>query len=67
MVKVYFEIFGTKLVKMLDDKKYETMTKDQIEYYVRGQLKVNKINVEKTPETNNPLDYLNDIFRGFTK
>ncbi len=60
MIKVYFEIFGTRLVKELDEKQYETMTNDQIEYFIRGKLKINK--VVKKEATENPLNIFKDIF-----
>lgn len=63
MIKVYFEIFGTKLVKQLDEKKYESMPDDQIEYFIRGALKVHKI--EKLIPKNEVPNYIKDLFGSF--
>ena len=64
---VYFKIFGKKLIKELPDDEYKYQTREQIEYYLRGQLKIDKIESEpiesKTPDI---PDMLKDIFGGFT-
>lgn len=65
MKKVYFEIFGTKLVAKIDDKAKSLYSDGQIEYYVRGQIKIHKIEeVEEKKEYDLP-DALKDIFGVF--
>ena len=62
MIKVYFEIFGKKLVKELDDE-FKNMTDAQIEYWVRGQIRVDKIERESTTGYEPEIpDVLKDIF-----
>lgn len=62
MIKVYFEIFGKKLVKELDDE-FKNMTDAQIEYWLRGKIKIDKIDRGSAtgyePEIS---DVLKDIF-----
>lgn len=62
MVKVYFEIFGTRLVKEFTEKEYQAMNKDQLEYQVRCKLKVNKVvKIEDKPSMDIP-DSFKEIF-----
>jgi hypothetical protein len=61
MKKVYFEIFGKKLVVTIEDKKHDLFTDAQIEYYIRGQLKINKI------EDVTPPNQMDDIFGMFNE
>lgn len=65
MVKVYFEIFGKRLVKEITDKEYKTMTDEQIEYFVRGKLKVNKVVRVEDESLNGLPDPLKEIFGNF--
>ena len=62
MKKVYFEIFGTKLVAKIDDKAKALYSDEQIEYFVRGQIKIHKI--EEIPEAKDSdiPDVLKNIF-----
>ena len=61
---VYFKIFSKGLSRELPDDEYKYQTREQIEYYLRGQLKIDKI--ESGPIESDIPDMLKDIFGGFT-
>lgn len=60
MIKVYFQIFGKKMVKELSEEEYEIMTDNQIEYFIRGKLKIDRI-IREVPE-DSTLTNLKNIF-----
>lgn len=56
---LWFEIYGKKMKCEI-----EANTEAQAEYFLRGKIKVHKI---QKSDDNQPPDFLTDIFSGFGK
>lgn len=68
MIQVYFKIFGTPLIKQLEEEEFDFMTDEQIENYVlgKGRLDIMKIKREEIKQetfgSDDTLDQLKNMF-----
>ena len=65
MKRVYFEIFGKKIAVNINEYKRNLYSDAQIEYYIRGAIKIQKI--ERVESGEEIPDVIKDLFGAFDK